>query len=145
MPCTTTFDDVTPLPVLRPSTPHTAIEAFPWDYVTHSDGHAPSPSPTLKRLEDIFLGALFVSIAAIPMLVVALCLKVSYPRQSVLFSQWRTGLYGKRFRILKFRTMLCSEDGDSVRQADKHDPRTTRLGRFLRRTSLDEFPQFLQV
>jgi putative colanic acid biosynthesis UDP-glucose lipid carrier transferase len=68
----------------------------------------------------------------------------------VLFAQRRYGLNGKPIRVLKFRTMTVTEDGDKVRQATQNDERFTHLGKFplgafLRRTSLDELPQFFNV
>jgi putative colanic acid biosynthesis UDP-glucose lipid carrier transferase len=98
----------------------------------------------VKRLEDLILGSAIVLLTAIPMLCIAVAVRVSSPGP-ILFRQWRYGLSGKRIRVLKFRTMKVCEDGPNVVQASKNDPRVTRLGRFLRRTSLDEFPQFLQV
>jgi putative colanic acid biosysnthesis UDP-glucose lipid carrier transferase len=59
--------------------------------------------------------------------------------------QRRYGLNGKEIRVLKFRTMTVAEDGAQVVQAQKNDKRVTKLGAVLRRTSLDELPQFLQV
>jgi putative colanic acid biosynthesis UDP-glucose lipid carrier transferase len=75
---------------------------------------------------------------------IAVAIKVSSPGP-VFFRQWRYGLCGKKIRILKFRTMTVCEDGPLVKQACRNDARVTAIGRFLRRTSLDEFPQFLQV
>jgi putative colanic acid biosysnthesis UDP-glucose lipid carrier transferase len=98
----------------------------------------------VKRAEDLVLGSIIVLLTALPMLVIALAVKVSSPGP-VLFRQWRYGLSGKRIRILKFRSMTVCEDGPNIVQASKNDPRVTRVGKFLRRTSLDEFPQFLQV
>jgi putative colanic acid biosysnthesis UDP-glucose lipid carrier transferase len=98
----------------------------------------------VKRIEDLILGSFIVLLTAIPMVMIAIAVKVSSPGP-VLFRQWRYGLSGKRIRILKFRTMTVCEDGPTIVQATKNDPRITRVGRFLRRTSLDEFPQFLQV
>jgi putative colanic acid biosynthesis UDP-glucose lipid carrier transferase len=63
----------------------------------------------------------------------------------VFFRQRRYGLNGREIRVLKFRTMTVCEDGAVVKQATKNDARITPLGRILRRTSLDELPQFLQV
>jgi putative colanic acid biosynthesis UDP-glucose lipid carrier transferase len=63
----------------------------------------------------------------------------------VFFKQRRYGLNGKEIRVLKFRTMTVLEDGPVVTQAKKDDRRITRFGAFLRSTSLDELPQFLQV
>ena len=98
----------------------------------------------VKRLEDLALGSLIVLLTLIPMAIIAVAIKLSSPGP-VFFRQWRYGLSGKKIRILKFRTMTVCEDGPNVKQATKEDSRVTRIGRFLRRTSLDEFPQFLQV
>jgi putative colanic acid biosynthesis UDP-glucose lipid carrier transferase len=98
----------------------------------------------VKRLEDLILGSIIVSLALIPMGIIALAIKLTSPGP-VLFRQWRYGLCGKKIRILKFRTMTVCEDGPSVQQVSRSDNRVTPIGRFLRRTSLDEFPQFLQV
>jgi putative colanic acid biosynthesis UDP-glucose lipid carrier transferase len=78
------------------------------------------------------------------MLLIAVGVKLSSPGP-VLFKQQRYGLDGRRIRVWKFRTMRCCEDGDSVRQATLNDTRVTRFGAFLRRTSLDELPQFINV
>jgi len=63
----------------------------------------------------------------------------------VLFKQRRYGLDGRKIVVYKFRTMTVAEDGDVVRQATRNDSRITRFGAFLRRTSLDELPQFINV
>jgi putative colanic acid biosynthesis UDP-glucose lipid carrier transferase len=63
----------------------------------------------------------------------------------VLFRQRRYGLYGESIYVYKFRTMRVCEDGRTVTQAQRNDPRVTRFGSFLRRTSLDELPQLFNV
>ena len=98
----------------------------------------------IKRLEDLVLGSAIVLFTLLPMVCVAIAIKASSPGP-IFFRQWRYGLCGKKIRILKFRTMTVCEDGPNVQQASRNDKRVTRIGRFLRRTSLDEFPQFLQV
>jgi putative colanic acid biosynthesis UDP-glucose lipid carrier transferase len=98
----------------------------------------------VKRLEDLIVGSLILLLIAVPMLVVAICIKATSPGP-VLFRQKRYGLNGKEIRVLKFRTMRVMEDGATVKQATKDDPRVTPLGKLLRRTSVDELPQFLQV
>src|SRR5580692_1882508 len=98
----------------------------------------------LKRTEDILLGSIILAIIAVPMLVIAILLKVT-SRGPIFFMQRRYGLNGKEIRVLKFRTMTVSEDGPQIAQAQKNDKRVTRFGAVLRRTSLDELPQFLQV
>jgi putative colanic acid biosynthesis UDP-glucose lipid carrier transferase len=98
----------------------------------------------LKRVEDIALGAIILSIIAIPLGLIAAGVKLS-SKGPVFFKQRRYGLNGKEIRVLKFRTMSVLEDGPVVTQAKKGDQRITRFGAFLRQTSLDELPQFLQV
>jgi putative colanic acid biosynthesis UDP-glucose lipid carrier transferase len=98
----------------------------------------------LKRLEDIILGTIIMSIIALPMLLIAVGIKLT-SKGPVFFRQRRFGLNAKEIRVLKFRTMTVCEDGPVVKQATKNDSRVTRFGRFLRQTSLDELPQFIQV
>jgi exopolysaccharide biosynthesis polyprenyl glycosylphosphotransferase len=64
---------------------------------------------------------------------------------SVIFRQTRRGFNGRPFNIWKFRSMTTSDNGDSVLQAKKEDPRVTRIGKLLRRTSMDELPQLWNV
>lgn len=97
-----------------------------------------------KRIEDLVIGSLVLCVAAIPMLIAAIAIKVTSPGP-VLFRQRRYGLNGREIRVLKFRTMTVCEDGDVIKQASANDSRVTRIGMFLRRTSLDELPQFFQV
>jgi putative colanic acid biosynthesis UDP-glucose lipid carrier transferase len=97
-----------------------------------------------KRIEDIILGGVILTLIAIPMAIIGLGVKLT-SRGPVFFKQRRYGLNGEEIRVLKFRTMTVCEDGDKVVQAQKNDQRITKLGAILRRTSLDELPQFLQV
>ena len=78
------------------------------------------------------------------LVVVALAVTIDSPGP-VLFKQWRGGHNGRRFQIFKFRTMTCMEDGKDICQARPCDARVTRVGRLLRKTSLDELPQLLNV
>jgi putative colanic acid biosynthesis UDP-glucose lipid carrier transferase len=98
----------------------------------------------LKRLEDIILGTLILIIIAIPMLIIGICVRLT-SKGPALFRQRRYGLNGEVIRVLKFRSMTVTEDGDEIRQATENDERVTPLGAFLRRTNLDELPQFLNV
>jgi putative colanic acid biosysnthesis UDP-glucose lipid carrier transferase len=98
----------------------------------------------VKRLEDIVVGSLILLLIALPMLIVAIGIKLTSPGP-VFFRQKRYGLNGKEIRVLKFRSMKVMEDGPTVKQATKDDPRVTPLGKIIRRTSIDELPQFLQV
>jgi Undecaprenyl-phosphate glucose phosphotransferase len=98
----------------------------------------------LKRAVDVF-GAFTGLLVLSPLMVaVAILIKVD-SRGPILFTQWRSGFNGRLFRIFKFRTMTVLEDGSVIRQAAREDPRFTRLGRWLRRTSIDELPQLCNV
>ena len=97
-----------------------------------------------KRLEDIVLSSLILLLIAVPLIVVAIAVRVT-SRGPVIFRQRRYGLNGKEFKIWKFRTMTVMEDGSQFVQARPGDARVTRLGSFLRRTSIDELPQFINV
>ena len=98
----------------------------------------------MKRMEDVFLSLTILGIIAIPMLCIALGIKLT-SRGPVLFKQDRYGMDGKKIKVWKFRSMRVMDNGDVVKQATKGDPRITPFGAFLRRTSLDELPQFFNV
>lgn len=98
----------------------------------------------LKRIEDIVLGAFFTLVSLPVMLAVAIGIKLTSPGP-VLFKQNRYGLNGKQIPVWKFRTMRVMENSVVVTQATRNDPRITRFGAFLRKTSLDELPQFFNV
>ncbi|MBD2194396.1 exopolysaccharide biosynthesis polyprenyl glycosylphosphotransferase [Calothrix anomala FACHB-343] len=113
----------------------------------------PSANSSLKRLIDIvgaFIGLAITAVIAIP---IAIAIKLDNPGP-VFYSQTRCGLNGKTFRIWKFRTMKVNADQmkhlvqnqakGNIFKNDQ-DPRITRVGSFLRRTSLDELPQFWNV
>ncbi|MYM26314.1 undecaprenyl-phosphate glucose phosphotransferase [Duganella sp. FT135W] len=98
----------------------------------------------VKRGSDIVLASLIQVLLLPLMLVVALAVKLSSPGP-VIFRQRRYGLYGEEIIVYKFRSMTVTDDGASVVQARQNDPRVTRVGAFLRRSSLDELPQFVNV
>ena len=98
----------------------------------------------VKRLEDLILGSLILLLITIPMIIIALSVKFT-SRGPVLYKQKRYGFNGKEFIVWKFRTMTVTETDDDVRQATRNDDRVTWVGKFLRRTSLDELPQFINV
>ncbi len=98
----------------------------------------------LKKLEDMFLGSLIFLLILPLMLLIAFGIKLS-SKGPVLFKQRRYGLNGEVIKVLKFRTMRTLDDSNVVVQASKDDPRITKLGRILRKTSLDELPQFWNV
>ncbi len=97
-----------------------------------------------KRTADVVFGSLLLAAAAVPMLVIAAAIKLT-SRGPVFFRQRRYGLDGREILVWKFRSMSCCDDGSSVQQATRGDNRVTTVGRFLRRTSLDELPQLFNV
>lgn len=118
----------------------------------------------IKRLTDLVIGSIALIIAAIPMLLIWLAEKISDPKSPAFYSEVRLSRYNRHFRIYKFRSMKMEYCGLSPEEAfikmgrpglikkyrkngDKvdNDPRVTRLGRFLRATSLDELPQLFNV
>lgn len=98
-----------------------------------------------KRLFDILGSAGLLAILGLPMLAIAAAVRLSSPGPAI-FRQKRYGLDGREILVYKFRSMSVTEDGKSAfRQATKGDARVTPLGAFLRRTSLDELPQLINV
>lgn len=98
----------------------------------------------LKRASDIVLASIILLLISPVLLVIALGVKLSSPGP-VIFKQRRNGLDGEEIVVWKFRSMRTQDDGPVVVQAKRDDPRITRFGAFLRRTSLDELPQFFNV
>jgi putative colanic acid biosynthesis UDP-glucose lipid carrier transferase len=98
----------------------------------------------VKRLSDIVLASLIVILISPLLLVIAIGIKVTSPGP-VIFKQRRNGLDGEEIVVYKFRSMTTVDDGAVVRQATRDDPRITPLGAILRRSSLDELPQFFNV
>ncbi len=98
----------------------------------------------LKRSFDIVFSLIvLLSVFPIMYVIIGTLIKLSSPGP-ILFKQKRTGLYGRDFECYKFRTMKVNAEADTL-QAVKDDPRKTKIGNFLRRTNLDEFPQFINV
>lgn len=100
----------------------------------------------VKRLEDVVIGSVMFAAALPVMAMLALLVKLDSPGPA-LFRQTREGFNGRPITVLKFRTMRtdkCTADG-AVRQVERDDPRVTRVGRFLRLSSLDELPQLWNV
>ena len=98
----------------------------------------------LKRSFDILFSiSVLLTIYPVLYVVIGICIKLS-SRGPVLFKQVRTGMYGQDFECFKFRTMKVNAEADSL-QAAKDDPRKTKIGDFLRKSNLDEFPQFINV
>lgn len=116
----------------------------------HRDGSIPIPRSDLgfrvtKRAFDIIVASLALAALAPFFIAVAIAIRMGDPGP-VFFRQWRIGRGGKLFRIYKFRTMAQDKcDSSGISQTVEGDPRVTRIGRFLRRTSLDELPQLINI
>tara|TARA_R110000868_G_scaffold113752_2_gene305089 strand:+ start:8337 stop:9740 length:1404 start_codon:yes stop_codon:yes gene_type:complete len=98
----------------------------------------------LKRLFDVVFSVGVLSVITLPMLVIAAAIKFTSPGP-VIFKQYRYGLDGRKIQVWKFRSMSVMENSDKVVQARKGDARITPVGAFIRKTSLDELPQFINV
>ncbi|MFA7306184.1 MAG: undecaprenyl-phosphate glucose phosphotransferase [Hyphomicrobium sp.] len=98
----------------------------------------------LKSLLDFVVAGIALTLLAPLLALIALAIKLDSPGP-VFFRQRRYGQNNAVFRIFKFRTMTVAEDGENVQQAQRNDARVTRIGWFLRRTSLDELPQLINV
>ena len=102
-------------------------------------------SERLRRALNVVLALIGIAVALPVMVVVAILIKLT-SRGPVFFRQKRKGIDGHEFEIYKFRSMKVHEEvAGQVTQAKKNDSRVTPVGRFLRRTSLDELPQFINV
>lgn len=99
----------------------------------------------VKRLEDLIIGSLICLLISPVCLLIVLAIKLTSPGP-ILFKQYRTGVNGKNFKVYKFRSMkVHQEAAGAVTQATKGDSRITPIGSFMRKTSLDELPQFFNV
>ncbi|HEY0685058.1 MAG TPA: undecaprenyl-phosphate glucose phosphotransferase [Steroidobacter sp.] len=98
----------------------------------------------IKRASDIVFSSVLLLMLWPVLLLIAIGVRLSSPGP-ILFRQRRYGMYGEAINVFKFRSMTVCEDGGTVTQAQRNDPRVTRFGAFLRRTSLDELPQLFNV
>jgi putative colanic acid biosynthesis UDP-glucose lipid carrier transferase len=98
----------------------------------------------VKNVSDFVLALIILLLLSPIMLIIALAVVLTSPGPAI-FRQRRYGLNGEEITVYKFRSMTVREDGSNVAQAQKNDPRVTKVGAFLRRTSLDELPQFFNV
>ena len=98
----------------------------------------------LKRLEDLIISTVIITLISPLLFAIAIAIKIT-SEGPVIFKQRRYGINGEEITILKFRSMTVCDDGHEITQAKKNDVRLTKIGAFLRRTSLDELPQFFNV
>lgn len=98
----------------------------------------------IKRLEDILFSSIILIIISPLLVIISLMIKLTSPGP-ILFKQKRYGMDGKEINVWKFRSMTVMENSETVIQARRNDPRVTVIGAILRRTSLDELPQFFNA
>jgi putative colanic acid biosynthesis UDP-glucose lipid carrier transferase len=98
----------------------------------------------VKRISDLVLASAILLMISPIMAAIAVGVKAGSPGP-ILFKQRRYGVDGGEITVYKFRSMTVCEDGPQIAQATKNDARITRFGAFMRRTSLDELPQFINV
>ena len=113
-------------------------------YEAHNAVTAAPVRRKAKRAMDILVAAALLLLLTPVFLSIALCIRAE-SKGPALFRQRRGGLSGRPFTVYKFRTMCVMEDGERIAQARKHDSRITALGAFLRKTSMDELPQLINV
>ncbi|NOH79904.1 undecaprenyl-phosphate glucose phosphotransferase [Vibrio sp. RE86] len=101
-------------------------------------------SSIVKRVQDIVLSSIIITLISPVLVLVAFGVRLSSPGP-IIFKQNRYGLDGKEIKVWKFRSMSVMDNGAVVKQATKNDARVTKFGRFIRKTSLDELPQFINV
>jgi exopolysaccharide biosynthesis polyprenyl glycosylphosphotransferase len=110
-----------------------------------ASAHPLTPAERLAKRSVDFAVSLTLLLLFLPFLILVACALWIESGRPILFRQRRGGLDGRPFTIMKFRTMHVLEDGSSVAQARREDPRVTRFGALLRRTSIDELPQLWNV
>ena len=112
-------------------------------YKTHNTGIY---SKYIKRLIDFILALIGLIILSPLLIVIAIIIKVTSPGP-VFFKQERIGYHQQAFKIYKFRSMCVNAEfmGDGIRARDDDDPRITKIGKFIRKTSIDELPQLINV
>ena len=98
----------------------------------------------LKRIEDIVVSAIILLLISPILLLISISIKVT-SKGPIIFKQKRGGINNKEIVVYKFRSMSTQDNGSIVKQATKNDARITPIGNFLRKTSLDELPQFINV
>ena len=123
----------------------TGVVSRPRADLSHAEGLRPRVAwDPAKRVFDAVAALALLVLFAPSLLLVALLIRLESPGP-VLFRQARGGLNGRLFMIYKFRSMRCDDGGETVVQAARVDDRITRVGRFIRKTSIDELPQLLNV
>jgi putative colanic acid biosysnthesis UDP-glucose lipid carrier transferase len=122
----------------------TYAKAISLDFAPAEAATTAAGESALKRALDVSLATILLILLAPALILVAILIKLD-SAGPVFFRQTRLGLRGTPFDILKFRSMSVLENGGRIVQARRDDPRITRIGRILRKTSIDELPQLINV
>jgi exopolysaccharide biosynthesis polyprenyl glycosylphosphotransferase len=104
----------------------------------------PGWQASVKRMMDIVISSISLILCIPLFLIIAIAIKLS-SKGPIFFLQERVGIYGKPFRIIKFRSMVTDAEKNGPQLSSAEDSRITRVGKFIRKTRLDEFPQFINV
>jgi exopolysaccharide biosynthesis polyprenyl glycosylphosphotransferase len=121
-----------------------SIDGLPLVGIRHS--RLRGTNAVVKRAVDFVVSGIALLILVIPLLIVAVFVKLTSPRGPVLFRQERIGMNGRPFKVIKFRTMIPNAEAETgPKVAEPGDPRATPAGRIMRKLSIDELPQFWNV
>jgi Undecaprenyl-phosphate glucose phosphotransferase len=132
------------LDIISTRTEVNSLDGLPLVGVRHS--RLTGANSVLKRAIDVIIGAIALIVLALPMLLIALIIKITSPKGPMLFNQERIGMGRRPFVVHKFRTMIPdAEAATGPKVAVPGDPRTTPFGRFMRKLSIDELPQLWNV
>ena len=125
----------------------TEVDLLDWDYFIGKDDFSVlrnTRKVALKRLADYF-HAIILFVLTLPIsIITAICIKLESPGP-IFYIQTRVGQFNEEFKVIKFRSMTVNAESNGAQWAQKVDPRITRVGRFLRKTRIDEIPQLINV
>ena len=135
------FPDVSDLPIIN----QRVSEVLGMFSIDLSRTPMAGSAKIFKRMEDIFVSLVAIFLLCPFFAIIAISIKME-SKGNVIFKQYRTGVNGRKFKVYKFRSMFVHEEKEGViTQASRNDNRITKVGAFLRKTSLDELPQFFNV
>jgi lipopolysaccharide/colanic/teichoic acid biosynthesis glycosyltransferase len=125
----------------------TEVDLLDWDYFIGKDDFSVlrnTRKVALKRLADYF-HAIILFVLTLPIsIITAICIKLESPGP-IFYLQTRVGQFNEEFKVIKFRSMTVDAESKGAQWAQKADPRITRVGKFIRKTRIDEIPQLINV
>jgi len=126
---------------------YTEVDLLDWDYFIGRDDFSVLRSQgkvRLKRIAD-YIQAIILMIISLPVsIITAICIKLESPGP-LFYTQTRVGQFNEEFKVIKFRSMRQDAESKGAQWAQKDDPRLTRIGKFIRKTRIDEIPQLINV